>query len=198
MNDKDTLANETSNCFNIDLQNCTFLGQGRNGHVYLLPDGKVLKIFFEEIYCKHEYDILQSVNENKHFPKVYEYKENCMIREYIDGIPIKNYIETNGLNRNLIINIVNLIEDFRKSGFTKLDIRCAHIFIQNDESIRVIDPRCTYTKVIPYPYSILKCLDRLDVLEKFFSCLKEIDNELFQNWNYRYIYDKSNKIHYWE
>lgn len=197
MKNKDISTNETTNCFNIDLEKCTFLGQGRNGQVYLLPTNKALKIFFKEKNCRHEYEILQSVNGNKHFPKVYAYKDNCIIREYVGGILIKKYIENHGLNRELIISIINLIEDFKKLGFTRLDIRCEHIFVQEDQSIKIIDPRCTYTKVIPYPYSTLSCLNRLGVLETFFNALEEINHELFQNWNTRYLYDKDNNIHYY-
>lgn len=195
-NDNNRLVNENTNCFNIDLQKCTFLGQGRTGQVYLIPSGKALKIFFKEKNCKHEYEILQSVKGNKHFPKVYKYQKNCIIREYVGGIPIKKYIETYGLSRDLVISIINLVEDFKKLGFTRLDIRCEHIFIQEDQSIKIIDPRCTYTKVVPYPYSILNCLNRLGVLEMFFTTLKEINYELFQNCNDLYLYDKNNNIYY--
>lgn len=196
MNAEDRLGKKNTNCFNIDLEKCIFLGEGRNGQVYLLPNGKALKIFFKQKNCKHEYEILQSANENKHFPKVYDYKENCIIREYVGGTPIKKYIETYGLSKNLIINIINLIEDFKKLGFTRLDIRSEHIFIQQDEFIKIIDPRANYTKVVPYPYSILSCLNRLGVLEAFFTTLKEINYELFINWNVKYLHDKDNNIRY--
>ena len=197
MNSEDNLTTKTTNCFNIDLERCIFLGQGRNGRVYLIPNGKTLKIFFKEKNCKHEYEILKSADGNKHFPKVYEYKDNCIIREYVDGIPIKKYIQTYELNKSLVISIINLIEDFKKLGFTRLDIRCEHIFIQQDKSIKIIDPRSTYTKVVPYPYSILSCLNRLGVLDAFFNTLKEINHDLFENWTARYIYDKDNNISYY-
>jgi len=190
------LNNKNTNCFNIDLVTCKFLGQGQNGKVYLLPNGNVLKIFFKADNCKHEYEILKSVEGNKHFPKVYEYSSNCILREYIDGILIKNYISKHGLCVKLAKNLIELIEDFKDFGFTRLDIRCEHIFIQQDLSIKIIDPRRTYTKVISYPHSILKSLNKLGVLDIFFNTLKKTNIKLYRDWSKKYIYDKKNDIHY--
>ena len=187
---------ESTNCFNIDLSTCKFLGQGRNGKVYLLPDGNALKIFFKEKNCKHEYEILKSVEGNKHFPQVYEYMGNCMIREYIGGILIEDYIMKYGLLPNLTKNLIELIEGFKNLEFKRLDIRCEHIFIQQDGAIKIIDPRQTYTKVIPYPHSILGTLNKLGVLDDFFNTLENTNVELYKDWKTRYIYDKTNDIHY--
>lgn len=184
------------NCFNIDLITCDFLGQGRNGKVYLLPNGNALKIFFKEQNCKHEYEILKSVEGNKHFPRVYQYNYNCMIREYVGGTLIQNYINEYGLSVSLAKNLIELIEDFRNLNFTRLDIRCEHIFIQKNEDIKIIDPRKTYTKVIPYPHSIIATLNRLGVLDNFFNIVKYTDDKLYHTWSTRYIYDKNNDIHY--
>lgn len=196
MRTRKNIDKENINCFNIDLSTCKFLGQGANGKVYLLPNGKALKIFFKEENCKHEYEILKSVEGNKHFPKVNEYSSNCMIREYIGGILIENYIRKYGLSVNLSKNLIELIEDFRKLGFTRLDIRCAHIFIQQDVTIKIIDPRKTYSKLVPYPYSILKTLNKLGVLNKFFKTLKNTNIKLYEDWSTRYIFDKNNHVHY--
>jgi len=190
------LNNKNTNCFNIDLGTCKFLGQVQNGKVYLLPNGNALKVFFKEDNCQHEYEILKSVKGNKHFPKVYEYSSNCIIREYVGGILIKNYISKHGLGVKLAKNLIELIEDFRKFGFTRLDIRCEHIFIQKDLTIKIIDPRRTYTKVIPYPHSILKTLYKLGVLDNFFNTLKNINVKLYRDWSTKYIYDKKNDVHY--
>ncbi|MCB2293256.1 protein kinase [Clostridium algoriphilum] len=188
--------NGNINCFNIDLSTCKYLGQGRNGKVYLLPDGNALKIFFKEANCKHEYEILKSVEGNKHFPNVYEYNSNCMIRDYVGGVLIENYIMQYGLSANLSKNLIELIKDFKNLGFTRLDIRCEHIFVQEDVSIMIIDPRRTYDKIIPYPNSILKSLYKLGVLDDFFNTLQNTDIQLYKDWSTKYIFDINNGIHY--
>lgn len=184
------------NCFNIDLSTCDFLGQGRNGKVYLLPNGNALKIFFKAENCYHEYEILKSVEGNKHFPKVYEYSSNCMIREYVGGVTIENYINQYGLSVYLAKNIIDLIQDFIDLGFTRLDINCEHIFVQQDVTIKIIDPRRTFTKVIPYPHSILGTLKKLGVLDDFFNTLKDTNIKFYEDWSTKFIYDKENGVHY--
>lgn len=69
-----------------------FLGEGHNGKVYLLPDGKVIKIFFRSKVCKNEYYILNRVSCNKYYPKVFDYGDNYIIRECVHGICLKDYI----------------------------------------------------------------------------------------------------------
>ena len=196
MNNIKKLSNKDINCFNIDLTTCNFLGQGRNGKVYLLPNGNALKIFFKDQNCKHEYEILKSVEGDKHFPRVYEYNYNCMLREYVGGTPIQNHIIKYGLSVKLANSLIELIEDFKSLNFTRLDIRCEHIFIQKNEDIKIIDPRKTYSKVIPYPHSILATLNKLGVLDDFFKIVNVVDDKLYQLWSSKYIYDKNNDIHY--
>lgn len=38
--------------FDINLLDCKFLGKGHNGIVYLLPEGKVIKICYDTESCK--------------------------------------------------------------------------------------------------------------------------------------------------
>jgi hypothetical protein len=105
-----------------------------------------------------------------------------MIREYVDGICIKDYITKYGLSRRLALNLIGLIDEFKRLGFTRLDMRCAHIFVQPDESLKVIDPRKHYTQNAPYPRNMLNCLRQLHVLMPFMKILKEERPEIYKSW----------------
>lgn len=180
MSDLEDISFENS--FGIDLNTSVFLGQGTSGHVYLMPDGKVIKIFNNEEQCKNEYEILQAVKGDRHFPRVYDCKGNSMIREYIDGISLRKYIHHHGLSRKLSINLIDLIEDFRRIGFTRLDMRCNHIFVQEDETVRIIDPRGHFTLDVPYPVLLFRGLHRLKVLDDFMMVVKETRPFLYEEW----------------
>jgi len=119
-----------------------------------------------------------------------------LIRDYVDGTLIEAYIRQYKLSVNLAENLIELIENFKNLGFPRLDIRCEHIFIQEDVAIIIIDPRQTYNKVTPYPNSILKSLNKLGVLDDFFNTLQYTNVKLYKDWSTRYIYDINNDVHY--
>lgn len=171
----------------VDLNRCKFIGKGAQGRVYLLPDQKrVIKIYNSPKGCIGEAKILLSIKHNPYFPRIYAYNNISMIREYVPGVLIKDYLKKHGLSRTLAINIIKLIESFKDEGFKKLDIRCAHIFVQPDESIMVIDPRKVFQKKVSYPYRILKTLNDSGHLPQFMEVLKEEYPELYKKWDRKY------------
>lgn len=174
---------ECAKSMGIDLRNCRFLGQGHSGKVYLLPDGKVIKIFKNEESCIREYMILQSARSSRNFPRVYGCRGNCMIREYVRGVCLQDYLKKHKLSRRLAVNLINLIEEFKRIGFSKLDMRCAHIFVQPDESVMVIDPRKHYTEVVSYPRTMLNEFKKLHTIIRFMNILREERPDLYNKWN---------------
>lgn len=170
------------NRYGFNFHNSTFLGEGRYGKVFLLLDGRVIKIFRDIDSCIHECLILESVKGSPHFPRVYECRDNYIIREFVGGVCITDYIRKNGLSTKLAVNLIELIEDFQKLGFTRLDIRCSHIFVQPDESLKVIDPRRHYDINLPYPKNMLNNLKKLKVKKFFMHVLKKEHPSLYAKW----------------
>ncbi|MDF2505324.1 MULTISPECIES: serine/threonine-protein kinase [Clostridium] len=168
--------------FNINLLQCMVLGKGHNGIVYLLPDGKVIKVCFTEESCRGEYYILSKVNGNKYFPKVYGRCGNYMIRDYVGGTSLKDYIKEYGFNRELAIKIILLFEEFDKLKFRKRDIRCKDIFVQPDGTVKVIDPKKCYSKDRDFPKHLSKGLEKLEVLDYFMDIVKEKRPKLYKRW----------------
>jgi predicted Ser/Thr protein kinase len=125
--------------FDLNLLDCTLIGKGHNGVVYMLPEGKVIKICFKAKNCKKEYFILNKVHDNKFFPRVYGMSGNYMIRDYVDGIFLHDYIKYEGLDRRLALKIMDLLEEFKKLKFTKLDLRCKDIIVTPNGSLKVIE-----------------------------------------------------------
>lgn len=157
----------------VDLRSCKYLGGGHSGQVYLMPDKKVLKIFNSSHSCKREFDILKSVEGSPHFPKAYEMDKYYMIREYVGGTNVKDYLIKHGLSRSFVIRVIELIDDMKKLGFTKLEMRFPHLFVQKDGSLMLIDPRKSYVQDIPYPKSFLRKLKKMGLLQEFIKILNE-------------------------
>ena len=169
--------------FEANLLNCKFLGKGNNGIVFLLPEGKVIKVCFEVESCRKEYYILNKIHKNKYFPRVYGMMGNYMIRDYVEGMPLPKYIKRRGFSRRLAVNIIELLEEFKKLKFSKQDIRCKDIMVRDDETLMVIDPKKFYTKQRSFPRHLSKGLFKLGVLKEFMWILKEERPKLYSKWN---------------
>lgn len=168
--------------FDINLLDCRSLGRGHNGEVFLLPDGKALKVCFNENSFYGEASILKKVNGSKYFPRIYEVNGNYMVREYVEGECLKNYIKRNGLSRELVIKILALFKEFKRLKFKKLDLRVKDIFIQPDGKLKVIDPKKFYTKKRNFPRHLSKGLYHLGVLDFFLEVVKEEKPKLYRKW----------------
>lgn len=163
----------------INIEECICIGKGLEGKVYLTPDGKALKIFNSARRCKEEYEVMKEVEGNTHFPKAFDYEGRYLLREYVEGLPIKEYIRQKGLSRQLALNLIHLAEDFEKLKIVKLDGVNNHVFVQEDESIKVIDLR--RKKYFIYMH-LFKTLKKEKVLDDFMKVLEEVRPELASKW----------------
>jgi len=166
----------------LNLAACKFLGEGRNGKVFLRPDGKVIKICRTKINCLKEYSILKKVNGNKYFPRVYKYHSQYMIRDFVGGICLKNYIKQYGPSRILGFNIITMLDEFENLGFKRIDTRCKDIFVQNDLSLKIIDAKGYFTRNVNYPRHLIKGLDKLGVLSWFKWIIYLERYDLYKKW----------------
>lgn len=166
----------------IKLEKCIFLGKGRSGSVYLLPDGRAMKTFKNPDTCRDEYNTLQRLKNGSYFPKPFEFHNHYMIREYIRGINIAEYIAKNGLSRELILKIIDFLQYIKDNNFKKIDVRFAHIFIQSNGFMRVIDPRNSYKKKVHYPKHLFGDLKDIHRLSLFLKVLEEVRPDLYEKW----------------
>lgn len=174
------------------------MGKGHEGAVYLTPEGYALKIFYKKKKAKDEVSILELVKESRFFPKVVFIAGNMILREYVEGVTLLDYLKENGLSYNLSCEIIDLVEDFKKMKFKRINIRNAHIFVDKNEKIKVIDPRKIFSKNTPYPKDIIKILVKLDLFDDFLKNVTQYRPDLLQyyadGYNY-YVYISKKSIH---
>lgn len=159
-----------------------YLGRGHNGVVFLLPGRRIIKIFYEKKICLKEADILKKVKGSKYFPKIIKHGDKYIIRELVDGIRLDQYIKKHGLNKRLSKQIYRVLQEFKKLRFTKLDIRCRDLYVDDSGNIMVIDPKDNYTRRREYPRHLMKGLEKIDVLDDFLKFIKQFDKNLFKSW----------------
>jgi len=170
----------------IDVSNLKFIGQGHQGKVYFLPPDKVIKIFYNAYSCKDQIYILKCAQKSRFFTKVYNYDNYSIVMDYVPGPNLREYLKNNPLNQKIAFELVELIYDFQLLGFTRLDIRAPHIFIQANKSIKVIDPRKSFEIVQKYPLSILSTLDKSGYLDTFFKLIKNRYPDKYSEWKNLY------------
>lgn len=132
--------------------------------------------------AEHEYDILKKVENSPYFPRVIEFKEKYMLREYVEGVLLKTYVKNNGISNTLLINLIHLIEEFRQLGFWRINYNTKHIYVQPDESLQVIDPRKCYSMKAPQPTKILKLIDKYNAMDRFMKVLISYNPKLAVEW----------------
>jgi hypothetical protein len=168
------------------LRTSEFLGAGHNGIVYSLPNKRVIKIFKSRKVCEQEYSILIRTKKSKFFPNVYEHGPYYIVRDYASGDRLDKYIKNHGINKQLSHNIVKLIEEFKRLNFKKLDIRCKDLYLKDDFSITVIDPKNNFSKKVIYPRHLMKGLYNLGVLDEFLSAVHAEYPETYELWNFSF------------
>lgn len=182
--------------YTIELNDCILLGSGAEGSVFLTPEGFAIKQFNTIKAAKKEVSILDDVKDSPFFPNVLIRVSNIVVREYVQGENLYEYIQKKGLSYSLSKEIIDLLEDLKRLKFKRLNVRNAHIFIDSNEKIKVIDPRKPYVKNTPYPKDIIKLLLKLKVFDKFLQDLLNYRPDLLDYWidahnfvihNYRHL-----------
>ena len=168
------------------LKKSEFLGSGHNGIVYSLPNKRVIKIFKDKKICEGEYNIFMKTRKSKYFPKVYEHGDYYIVRDYASGQRLDKYIKKHGINKKISHNIMELIKEFKKLKFKRLDIRCKDLYLKEDFSISVIDPKNNYSKKVIYPRHLMKGLNNLGVLDEFLSVVSDENPEIYELWNLKF------------
>lgn len=163
-----------------------FLGEGHNGIVYELPNNRAIKIFQEVKCCREEGEILKKVSKSKYFPRVYNLGKFYIVRDKIEGKRLDHYIKKKGFSYEIAEGLYNLMEEFKRLKFTKIDARCRDIYVTDDNKIMVIDPKQCYKKKVNYPRHLMKGLEKVGVLESFLEDVRLIDKKAAMDWEKRY------------
>jgi len=171
----------------INIRNLDFVGQGTQGKVYFLPPNRAIKIFHSKNSCKDQLFILQRARKSRFFTKVYDYDDYSIVMDFIPGPTLREYLKNHSLSKKLAFELVELICEFERLGFTRLDIRAPHIFVQADESIKVIDPRKSFIIVERYPVKILDTLNKFGLLDEFFRLIKTKYRDKYFEWRKLYF-----------
>lgn len=175
-------------CDGINLSQLECLGYGTQGIVYKIDNTKCIKVFKKKKYCQDELHSLLISQIDSHFPKLYSYGDNYIIRQYIDGITLDSYISENSLNDELSEKIIEIYNSMYYVGFKRLDFALFHVFlldgnISSSGKVMLIDTAKAMKKTYTYPYIVLNSLKKLNYKQKFLDYVQNNHPDIYEKWN---------------
>lgn len=169
--------------YGLQIEALPKIGEGSQGTVYRLDDKRCIKVYHRPEFLKWELDILLKARNELQFPRVHEWGDDYMIREYIPGIGLKGYLRQHPLTEEISRQIIELFQAFERLGFHRLDTRMAHVIVTPPGLIRAIDPANAMRKSGSYPKKFLSQLDKLKCKKTFFKHLQEMNPTFFKRWS---------------
>jgi predicted Ser/Thr protein kinase len=169
-------------CGSFNIKELEFIGKGIHGKVYKIDSERCIKIFKKNEFFQKELETLQMAQGNAHFPKLYEWGDGYIIREYIDGIELDKYLKKNPLTIELSRKILNLYEAMKEVGFSRLDTVLFHIFVTKNGDLKLIDTARVMKETTAYPKLLLKDLKSLKCKDEFLKHVKTLRYDLYQSW----------------
>ncbi|KON85771.1 hypothetical protein AF332_02340 [Sporosarcina globispora] len=159
------------------------IGYGSQGKVYKLSPDRCIKIYLKEKHARMEANVLRSATSSRFFPKIYETGSNYIVMEYIEGKTLNNYLEKEGkLSNQIIKEIVMLLKEMERLNFTRIDARLRHIFITDENEIKVIDHVNSFKINSNYPKHLFRGLKKLGHLQFFLEEANKFDTEFCMRW----------------
>jgi RIO-like serine/threonine protein kinase len=156
---------------------------GTQGKVYKIDSQRCIKIFKRKQICADEIETLAMAQIDSHFPKLYEFGNEYIIREYIDGIELDKYLLSHPLTPEISRKIIEIYEAMNIVGFSRLDAALFHIFLTPSDGIKLIDTARAMKKESIYPSLIIKGLRDLGYKKQFLDFVKTNKPDLYVKWS---------------
>ena len=168
--------------FDTNIKDLEFIGKGTQGKVYRIDSQKCIKIFKNKKECKDELKTLLMAQGDIHFPRLYESGANYIIREYINGIELNEYLSKQNLTHQLSSKIIELYEAMVKVGYLRQDAAIFHIFVMPSGELKLIDTAKAMKKKSTIPHLLISGLEDIGYKEDFFNFLKSNRPDFYVQW----------------
>lgn len=169
--------------YDIDKLKC--IGKGIHGRVYRVDSKSCIKIFKKMEFYEKELETLRMVQRDAHFPKLFDWGDKFIVREYIGGIELDKYLKRNPLTTDVSLKIIDLYDGIVKAGFSRHDTMLFHIFITQDVELKMIDTARVMKEAYSCPKLLLKGLNDLGCRDEFLKHVKLLRPELYEKWGYK-------------
>lgn len=166
----------------ISIKGLELLGQGTQGKVYKIDNERCIKVFKSKKECQEELKTLILAQGDSHFPRLYQYGNDYIIREYVNGIELDEYLSTRKLTPQIIDKLIELYESMLKTGYSRLDAAIFHVFVTPTGELKLIDTAKAMRKRTLIPSLLISGLEKLGLKDDLFNYLKSNRPNLYDMW----------------
>jgi predicted Ser/Thr protein kinase len=174
--------------------NYPLIGMGAQGAVFKLSEERCVKVYSNTLQAQMELEALKAGQHLPFFPRLYEYGENYIVMEYFNAPTLKEYLRNNTyIPESITKKLLNILSEMKKAQFTMVDAPLRHIFVLENEELKVIDHVNAFKRVHPVPLKLLRDLNMMLLKESFLSLVKKMEPGTYKMWQQ---YFNANQLDY--
>lgn len=170
------------------------IGEGAQSAVFKLSEDTCVKIHADPEQAKMETEALEAGKHLTFVPKVFDSGKNFIVMEYFHAPTLKEYLRNcTYIPESIVKKLLMILRELKKANFTMLDAPLRHIFVLENEELKVIDHVNAFKRNQPVPLKLLRDLDNIFLKDSFLNQVKRLEPKTHQAWN-RYF--AKNKLDY--
>ncbi|MGG3563864.1 hypothetical protein ABES03_19955 [Neobacillus rhizosphaerae] len=163
--------------------NYPLIGMGAQGAVFKISENKCVKIYTDPLQAKMEAEALKAGQHLSFFPKVFKTGSNFIEMEYFNAPTLKEYLRNcTYIPESITKKLLDVLREMKKTKFTMLDAPLRHIFVLENEELKLIDHVNAFKRNHPIPLKLLRDLNIILLKESFLSQVKKLEPETFEVW----------------
>ncbi|WP_198508918.1 hypothetical protein [Bacillus sp. FJAT-44742] len=160
------------------------IGMGSQGAVFKLSEEKCVKIYEDPVQAEMEGEALKAGQHLPFMPKLYETGQNYIVMEYFNAPNLKEYLKNcMFMPENIARKLLDILDGLKSAGFTMIDAPLRHIFVMENEELKVVDHVNGFKRNHPVPLKLLRDLKIILLKESFLMHVKKLDPVTYTEWD---------------
>ncbi|MGG0284336.1 hypothetical protein ABEY41_04235 [Peribacillus butanolivorans] len=161
----------------------SLIGMGAQGAVFKLAEDKCVKIYSDPVQAKMEEEALKAGQHLPFMPVVYDTGSNYIVMEYFNAPTLKEYLRNcTYIPDSIVKKLLYILKELKQAKFTMIDAPLRHIFVLDNEELKVIDHVNSFKRMHPVPLKLLRDLKIILLKDSFLAQVKTLEPDTFNEW----------------
>ncbi|MCQ6274844.1 hypothetical protein JMM81_07660 [Bacillus sp. V3B] len=170
------------------------IGMGSQGAVFKISEDKCVKIYTDPLQAEMEAEALNAGQHLSFFPKVYKTGSNFVVMDYFNAPNLKEYLRNcTYIPESISRKLLTILREMEEAQFTMIDAPLRHIFVLENEELKVVDHVNAFKRIHPVPLKLLRDLNIILLKDSFLAQVKRLEPRTYKMWE---KYFKENRFDY--